>query len=117
MKGGIAAWKRFEQDVQALLGLDATPNSGARWHSPGDCVDNDLIDNRFPLQAECKHTTHGSFPLQAKLLRQWARTAAGTGRRFVMPIRLEPSGESPLDVVVLLLDDFVEIVQRAKDAP
>jgi hypothetical protein len=108
-------WARFEQDVQRLLGLDATPASGAGFRAPGDAVDTrHPRDEDYRMMADCKHTEHGSFSLNLKFLRQWVERAEGFGRRFVLPVRFHVKvANQNYDFVVLPLDDFAELCDRA----
>ena len=108
-------WERFEQDVQSMLRLAATPASGAVFHSPGDAVDTrHPRDADVRMLADCKHTEHGSFSLNLKFLRQWVERAEGFGRRFILPLRFHvKKTNQDYDFVVLPLGDFHDLCERA----
>lgn len=113
----IPAWERWERDVQDLLGLDPTPASGARWQAVGDAVDTKHpADTFFPLMADCKHTVRHSYSITQKLWRTWQTTAAVAGKRFILPVRIEPGDGTCDDLVVLGLDDFAELLELARRA-
>lgn len=111
----MEAWEKFEEDVQSLLKLSPTPVSGALYQAPGDAVDTrHPREEEIRLMADCKLTQKKTFSLGLKFLLQWEDKAASFGRRFVLPIRFY-SAESRRkhDYVVVGLDDFVDLCQRA----
>lgn len=109
-------WERWEHDVQELLGLDATPASGARFQAIGDGVDNHHpADTVFPLIVDCKATEKGSFSLKSKDLQQWHANAMALGKRFAMPIRFWNRGNNrSADYILLGINDFAELLELAR---
>jgi hypothetical protein len=113
----IPAWEHWEHDVQELLGLASTPASGARWQAVGDAVDtNHPSETFFPLMADCKHTVKRSYSITQKLWRSWQAIAAETGKRFILPVRIEPGDGTRDDLVVVGLNDFAELLELARRA-
>ena len=107
-------WSQWEDHVNELLGLRATPASGARWQATGDGVDTDR-ESVFPLIVDCKATERGSFSLNKKDLRQWVEHAIGLGKRFAMPIRFWNKGSTrSADYILLELNDFVELLEMVR---
>jgi hypothetical protein len=110
-------WEQWEHDVQELLGLDPTPASGARWQAVGDAVDtNHPTETFFPLMADCKYTVNRSYSITHKLWSSWQDTAAEAGKRFILPVRIDPGGGAPDDLVVMDINDFAELLELARRA-
>ena len=108
--GKSPAWKRFEEDVAALLGLSPTIASGSKHYDPGDGVHRGL-SHAFPLYADAKYTEHIAFALKSFELRQYVERAAEMGKRFIMPIRFGSKAVGHHeDYVVLSLHDFKELL-------
>lgn len=108
-------WQAHEKHVQELLGLDSTPGSGNQFNAPGDAVDHrHPRESSFPVLADCKYTEKGSYSVNHHFMAQQSDAAAAIGRRFVMPIRFYHRGAlAPDDYVVMGLDDFAELLERA----
>lgn len=108
-------WRKFEQDVAELLGLDATLSSGSTWHDKGDAVTRGR-SAPFPIYAECKYTQRASKIVKLRDLQAGEELAATVGKRFIMPIRLHPSGPfvGEHDYVVLSLHDFKELLDMVE---
>lgn len=108
-------WRPFEDYVNELLGLDATVASGSQFYDKGDGVDRSESD--FAIQADAKYTEGLSFSVSHKLMYQWATRARQSGKRFVLAVRLwSPVLNSPDDFVVLSLNDFAELLEKAREA-
>lgn len=61
------------------------------------------------------NTEKGSYSVNLKFLRQMSDKAVNLGKRFILPIRLWPSTEQlPHDYVVVSLDDFAELLEKAR---
>ena len=112
----VPGWRQFERDVQALLGLDSTPASGALWWVFGDATDNSHpVDSVFPLAVECKYTEKKSYSVAARNMGHWVDRAQEMGKRFVLAVRLDPPGGlAPHDYAVVPMDDFVELLELAR---
>ena len=109
----LQPWEQHERYIQSVLGLQATICSGNKFYDPGDAVDHDR-ESSFPLIADCKFTERKSFSVTRQALQQWEEKAAEMGKRFVMPVRLCPRNEDPLDCVVIGLHDFAELLDLAR---
>jgi hypothetical protein len=112
------AWKRFETEVQQLLGLSSTVSSGNQFNDPGDGVNNLRIDQHpFPLIVDCKYTERASMSLKRDDLKQWEERSAEMGKRFAMPIRFarSPMGLLVNDYILLGLHDFAELLEFRED--
>lgn len=109
-------WEAHESHIQTLLGLDSTIASGSKFHDIGDAVDRaHPNDSDFRILADAKSTERGSYSVNLKFMRQMTDKALALGRRFVLPIRLWPKTETlPHDYVVVGLDDFAELLEKAK---
>lgn len=112
MKG----WQEHEAHIQKVLGLDSTVASGAKFHDIGDAVDRSHpSESDFRLLADAKYTEKGSYSVNLKFLRQMTDKAVELGKRFILPIRLWPTTEQlPHDYVVVSLDDFAELLEKAR---
>ena len=109
----VPAWQAFEYHVQDLLGLSSTPASGSQWNAPGDAVDN-RHGSWFAVLADAKCTEKSSYSISAKFMRQSVNAAADLGKRFILPVRFCVRGRgAPQDYVVLTLDDFAELMEKA----
>lgn len=107
-------WKAHESYVARLLGLDQTSASGSQWHDPGDSVDRSHPSlNDFALVVDCKCTGTASYSLKRQMLHDWCLKAHEMGKRFALPIRFEER-ERDSDYILLRLDDFAELLERAK---
>lgn len=111
-----AGWQDHEAHVQRLLGLQSTIASGAKFHDPGDAVDySHPSESDFRLLADAKFTEKGSYSVSLKFLRQMKERADLVGKRFILPIRFWPKVEAlPHDYVVVGLDDFAELLEKAR---
>jgi hypothetical protein len=109
-------WQAHEKHVQDLLELDSTPGSGNQFYAPGDAVDNrHQQQSSFAVLADCKYTEKGSFSVNHHFMAQQTDRATEAGKRFVMPIRFFHRGaRHPDDYVVLGLDDFAELLTKAR---
>ncbi|QIG58367.1 holliday junction resolvase [Gordonia phage Skog] len=109
-------WQKFEDHVNETLGLERTAASGSQWHSPGDGVDNTHYDDSdFLVMADAKYTENRTFTLSSKFLGDYEMRAAEAGKRFVLPIRFANRRERvKKDFVVLSLDDFAELLTKAR---
>lgn len=109
-------WEDFEQHVNEILELDATVASGSQYHDLGDGTNRDMYDsNPFRLIVDAKCTARGSFTVKASFVHGWTRKGMELGKRFAMPIRFLASAKTPqLDVVVVELNDFAELLMLAK---
>jgi hypothetical protein len=110
-----AEWEKFEEDVQNLLGLDATICSGNKFHDQGDAVDRSHPSRKcWRLMVDCKYTEKGSFPVTAKFMGGMVDKATELGLRFALAVRLRPPGSlAHRDYVVIPLDDLAELLDRA----
>ena len=111
------AWREWEHHVQEVLGLDSTPASGNQFNAPGDAVDNrHPSESGFPLLVDCKFTEKMSYPLNLINARLWLLRGIERGKRAILAIRiLPPSFEHPGDFVVISLDDFAELLEKARE--
>ena len=111
-----AGWEAYEHHIQKLLGLDSTVASGAKFHDIGDAVDRrHPTESDFRLLADAKFTEKGSYSVNLKFLRQMTDKAVALGKRFILPVRLWPTGEElPHDYVVIGLDDFAELLEKSR---
>lgn len=109
-------WERFEEHVNEVLGLDATVASGSQYHDLGDGTNRNMYDsNPFRLIVDAKCTARGSFTLKASFFHGWIYKGMELGKRFAMPIRFLASSKTPqVDVVVVELNDFAELLMLAK---
>lgn len=109
-------WQEHEAYIQRMLRLDSTIASGAKFHDPGDAVDHrHPSESDFRILADAKYTEKGSYSVNLKFLRQMTDKAMELGKRFILPIRLWPNTESlPHDYVVVSLDDFAELLEKAR---
>lgn len=110
----VPAWQAFEHDIQGMLGLSSTPASGSQWNAPGDAVDNEH-GSWFAVLADAKCTEKSSYSISARFMRQGVAAAAELGKRFILPVRFRGRG-APQDYVVLTLDDFAELLEKARSA-
>ena len=111
-------WEAFERYVNRVLGLQATVASGARDHDPGDGVDRrHHSETDYALMADAKYTEKASFPVNAKLMRQYVQRAAEAGKRFVLPVRLVDSGGREVhDYIVVPLQDYVALLENYRES-
>lgn len=109
-------WEAHEGHVQDLLGLDSTIASGSKFHDVGDAVDRSHPnDSDFRILADAKSTERGSYSVSLKFMRQMTDKAQALGKRFILPIRMWPKTEMlPHDYVVVGLDDFAELMEKAR---
>lgn len=111
----IAAWRKWELEVQELLGLRDTPGSGNQWYAPSDGMSPQ--NSRWRFMVDCKHTEHKSFILTRKLLEPWLQKAGEWGCRFLLPVRIQADPHDPksksLDLIVMTVDDFAELLAAA----
>lgn len=110
----LQGWEQHEHYIQSVLGLEATISSGSKYHDPGDAVDYDR-ESVFPLVADCKYTERKSFSVSRQALVQWEKRAGEMGKRFIMPVRMQPLHTEPHDCVVLSLHDFAELLTLARE--
>lgn len=110
-------WVAHETYVQEVLGLSPTICSGNQFHDPGDGMDRDHPSQKFfPLIVDAKYTERQSFSIKYTVLTEWWFRAAEMGKRFAMPIRFFPKWTvEPIDFVLLSLDDFAELLDRARN--
>ena len=107
-------WRAHEKHVQELLGLDSTPGSGNQFYAPGDAVDNRHGgESFFPILADAKCTERGSYSINHHFMVKQTDRAVELGKRFVMPLRFD-GGSRPDDYVVLGLNDFAELLEKAR---
>jgi hypothetical protein len=111
-------WEQWEHDVQGALGLDATICSGNKWNDIGDATDNTPpSDNSFRLLVDCKFTKHMSYSVVGRAMRRWINTGTEHGKRSILALRFWPYDQnSPDDFVVIGMDDFAELLAKAKEA-
>jgi hypothetical protein len=109
----LPGWENHEREVAAMLGLERTITSGNKWHDPGDATTRGR-EHPFPIYMEGKYTEGMSFSLNMKSLKDYANRAAQAGMRMVLPVRFWPRGRhAPDDYVVVSLNDFVELYEKA----
>src|ERR1700756_20523 len=112
-----SAWQAWEYEIQNKLGLDSTICSGNKWNDIGDATDNNNPqDDSFRLLVDCKQTENFSFSLKISNLEGWFERGLEKGKRALFAIRLWPRGLiDPMDVVVIGLDDFCELLERVRE--
>lgn len=110
------AWQAWEHEIQSKLGLDSTICSGNKWNDIGDATDNNSPrDDDFRLLVDCKHTGRLSYPLKRIDLESWFERGLEKGKRALLALRFWPKGLlEPVDVVVIGIDDFCELLERAR---
>lgn len=115
----IAAWAAFEQHIQRLFRLDATPASGAKFQAPGDAVDNrHPCEADFRFLADCKYTEHSSYSLQLRRIKDWQRRCDERGHRFLIPLRFYvKAADEAYDYAVVKLEDLHDLCERAGVLP
>lgn len=102
------SWRVWELYLQSVLGLDDCIASGAKWYDQGDGVTREhYLDSIFPMVIDAKYTEAKSFSITEKMIGQWLDKALDMDKRFLLPIRF---GKSSLDLVVLSLEDFSELL-------
>ena len=111
---GWAAWEAY---INRLLGLDFTVASGNQAHDPGDGVDRrHHRETDYALMADAKYTERKSFSVSAKLMGQYVRRAAESGKRFVLPVRLVDSGTKEVhDYIVVPLQDYAALLETYRE--
>jgi hypothetical protein len=110
-------WEKFEQYCREIFGLDGTPGSGNQWYDKGDGTTRDAYDP-WPLQIDAKTTVGQRFSVNKSDMEKWIDQATSGGRRFALPIRfLKTTKRKELDLVVINLDDFAELVDVARSKP
>jgi hypothetical protein len=91
-----AEWEKFEEDVQNLLGLDATICSGNKFYDQGDAVDRSHPNKKcWRMMVDCKYTEKNSFPVTAKFMGGMVDKATELGLRFALAVRLRPPVPTP----------------------
>jgi hypothetical protein len=112
------SWQAWEQEIQSKLGLDSTICSGNKWNDIGDATDNNSPrDDSFRLLVDCKQTDKFSFSLKRADFEDWLERGLEKGKRALLAIRLWPRELiDPMDVVVIGLDDFCELLERVKQS-
>lgn len=101
-------WAVFEEDVQDLLGMDATVASGSKFYDIGDGVHRGhYSDVKYPLLVDCKETKKKSYTLEAAFLHDWEKRSLLQGKIFALPVRFTECEGS--DWVVLTTHDFAQI--------
>lgn len=111
-------WESFERYVNKALRLQATIASGSKAYDPGDGVDRrHHTETDYAIQVDAKYSEKASFPVNAKLMRQWCQRAAEAGKRFVLAVRLVDSGGREVhDYVVVPLQDYVALLEVYREA-
>lgn len=95
------AWERQEARLAQALSGSRRPGSGAFWSAKGDVRTADQL-------IEAKQTGKKQITLRADVLRKIELEAVAEGRTPVLAI--EVAGR---DYVVLMLDDFTELLRHA----
>lgn len=113
MTKGNPEWEQFERHVQRLLGLRETIASGTKWYDPGDGTT--IEESEFTFLTDAKCTEAKSWSVSLQFLNQWVEKSATFGRRFLMPLRFITDQKEYKDYVVLPLDDFAEILEKAEE--
>lgn len=114
---GLPGWEGHESYVQELFGFSSTIASGSKWHDQGDAVDHQhYAEDDIRFIVDCKFTESQSYSVSLKMMEQWTQNAGELGKRFMLPLRFWPRGKRrPKDYVILSLDDFHEILTKAKN--
>lgn len=96
---------RHEKAIaMALMGRRVT-GSGSQWHSKGDVVtDTELV--------ECKATRTKSYSVGVERWTKIADEAATIGREPVMAVRLADTNRTPVDLIIISLDRYMELTNR-----
>lgn len=99
--------KSIEQEeyVADLLGGRRTPSSGAADNDKGDILTPENL-------VEAKYTENKSVSLKRETWEKIHHEAWGRGRRPAMAIRFRD--EKNLDLVVLSLNDYTELLEDAR---
>lgn len=117
---GLAAWERWERDVQQQFGLDATICSGNKFYDSGDAVDN-AADSPWPQWVDAKHTTGKAFPVAREEILSLHERAELLGKKFVLAVRFtHPRVKHSLttkdsDYVLIPKDDYIELVDSKRE--
>lgn len=111
-------WEAFEGYINRALGLQSTIASGSKAYDPGDGVDRrHHSETDYAIQVDAKYTEKASFPVNAKLMRQWTQRAAEAGKNFVLAVRLVGGGGREVhDYVVVPLQDYVALLETYREA-
>lgn len=107
-------WEQWEEEIQNRWGLSSTVCSGNQFHDPGDAVSRGTPYDHFRLMVDCKYTDKQSFSLRARTLKQWLTTGMSRGKISILAIRFSGKSDTPTDWVVLSLDDFEELWEKAR---
>lgn len=104
-----------EEHIVDLIGGRIPRGSGNQWRDKLDGK-HDASDP-FAFAWDAKSTRKGSYSVSKKL---WAKiTEEADGLRPALPIRFyedSPKLKAELDLVVLTLDDFAEMLEALRDA-
>lgn len=107
-------WAQFEAYVAGVFGMRQTISSGSKFYDPGDAVSD--RHEYFPLYADAKCTQAKSFSLKAAELRGYTERAMESGRRFILPLRFVVGTRGYEDYVVVGMQDFKELLDKAREA-
>jgi len=111
----MCGWRPWESYVNLRLGLDPTVASGSQFYDKGDGVDRGRGD--WAYQVDAKYTDKASFSVKSKEMNQWVTRARMAGKRFALAVRVWGRGfVQPSDYVVLPFEDFVELLEKAREA-
>jgi hypothetical protein len=105
-----------EKDIADALGGTRTRASGAVWFDKGDGRAGDHLDTEFAWAWDCKATAGKSIAVSRAMLAKLVTEAHG--ERPLLPLRFyndDRGGHDP-DWVVVLLDDFLELLERLAHA-
>ncbi len=106
---------KHEEEIIDLIGGRNTRGSGNQWRDKLDGK-HELSDH-FGFAWDAKSTRKGSFSVSKKLWDKIRNEAEG--QRPLLPIRFyedSPRLKTELDLVVLTLDDFAELLEALRDA-
>lgn len=110
----LLGWDAFELHCQEMLGLSGTAASGSQWHDPGDGVDQrHYTETDYALMIDAKYTKQRSFSVNLAFMRTWLNRAGEAGKRFALPIRFEDWRGQTEDFIVVPLNDYVELIEKA----
>lgn len=114
-RNGFPDWEKHEKEVQQWLGLNPTIGSGNKWHDISDGSTKGHPDNiAFPIMVDCKSTRSGSYSVNKKFFLKWIKDAGLRGRKFFMPIRFEEDDQKDLDLIVLDMNTFRDMLKVYK---
>lgn len=101
-------WQKKETKDAELFQGKRTPRSGGFWAFPGDVKSGEFGDG---FLVDSKETTNKSYSITTKTWDKVNGEALKSGRIPILSIRII-NYRSPLDLVILDRNDFVELMKR-----